>query len=51
MSQRLVQQHLKNESREQMYSSPESGEAEEEDENVSDVPLNLVATSLSEDAH
>ena len=43
---------MKTEGREQCHLSTETEETEEGDaENVSDVPLNLVATSLSEEAH
>lgn len=44
--------HVKAEGREQCHLSAEAEETEEGDEeNVSDVPLNLVATSLSEETH
>ncbi|PBC28368.1 GATA-binding factor A [Apis cerana cerana] len=44
--------HVKAEGREQCHLSTDIEETEEGDaENVSDVPLNLVATSLSEEAH
>ncbi|XP_012171655.2 transcription factor stalky isoform X2 [Bombus terrestris] len=44
--------HVKAEGREQCHLSTEAEETEAGDEeNVSDVPLNLVATSLSEEAH
>lgn len=43
---------MKAEGREQCHLSTDIEETEEADaENVSDVPLNLVATSLSEEAH
>ncbi|XP_012152594.1 uncharacterized protein LOC100877935 isoform X4 [Megachile rotundata] len=44
--------HVKTEGREQCHLSADTEDTEEGDtENVSDVPLNLVATSLSEEAH
>ncbi|KAG7210428.1 hypothetical protein KM043_011960 [Ampulex compressa] len=44
--------HVKTEGREQHHLSVKAEETDEGDEeNVSDVPLNLVATSLSEEAH
>ncbi|XP_012271783.1 uncharacterized protein LOC105695085 [Orussus abietinus] len=45
--------HIKTEGREQPHQGSDDPEAGEEgdEENVSDVPLNLVATSLSEGAH
>ncbi|KAK2574951.1 hypothetical protein KPH14_008714 [Odynerus spinipes] len=44
--------HVKTESQEQHHLSVKTEDTEEgEEENVSDVPLNLVATSLAEDTH
>ncbi|XP_020292546.1 transcription factor stalky-like isoform X2 [Pseudomyrmex gracilis] len=48
----LLQQHVKTEDRVQRQMSVDAEEADEGDEeNISDVPLNLVATSLSEETH
>ncbi|KAM0727874.1 hypothetical protein ACS0PU_005343 [Formica fusca] len=48
----MIHQHTKAEDRVQRHLSMDTEETDEGDEeNVSDVPLNLVATSLSEETH
>lgn len=51
MTSRIALPHMPNDSREHPYIMEDCNEADEEDEeNESDVPLNLVATSLAEEA-
>ncbi|XP_012532280.1 transcription factor gaf1 isoform X3 [Monomorium pharaonis] len=51
LSSYMIHQHVKNEERMQRHLSVDEEVDEGDEENVSDVPLNLVATSLSEETH
>ncbi|XP_011699425.1 PREDICTED: uncharacterized protein LOC105456811 isoform X2 [Wasmannia auropunctata] len=51
LSNYMIHQHVKNEERMQRHLSMDEDADEGDEENVSDVPLNLVATSFSEETH
>lgn len=51
LSSYMIHQHVKTEERMQRHLSVDEEADEGDEENVSDVPLNLVATSLSEETH
>ncbi|XP_071649525.1 uncharacterized protein [Temnothorax longispinosus] len=51
LSSYMIHQHVKTEERMQRHLSVDEEADEGDEENVSDVPLNLVATSLSDETH